>query len=215
MKYIDEAMHSGFTPKILGCYEAEILPAVHEAINGQYEFALDVGCAEGYYAVGFALAMPNTEVFAYDTDDECRALCCKLAAVNGVSSRVRLEGCCNHAALNCLAGHRVFLMCDCEGYEADLLDPVAVPSLMRWDILVELHECLRAGVTAMILSRFDRTHDIQLINSSHRDPRNFPVANFIKLPYDRRLAVDDLRASAQQWAWMKSRRPPDNRPAEE
>jgi len=27
---------------------------------------LDVGCAEGYYAVGFALSAPETEVFAYD-----------------------------------------------------------------------------------------------------------------------------------------------------
>jgi len=206
LKYIDEAMNSGFTPKILGCYESEILQAIDEAIRGKYQIILDVGSAEGYYAVGLARAVPDAVVFAFDTSEKCRSLCAKLADLNGVSPRVKIGGSCDHTALNQIAGDRVFLMCDCEGYEVDLLDPLAVPALAQWDILVELHDCIRSGITPTILSRFEGSHDIRLIDSVRREPRDYPIVDFLKNRYDRRLALDDRRSSPQQWAWMKARR---------
>src|SRR5947209_10340484 len=41
-------------PKLLGCYEAELHPAVNEALGKDYAAVINVGCAEGYYAIGFA-----------------------------------------------------------------------------------------------------------------------------------------------------------------
>jgi hypothetical protein len=206
LKYIDEAMHSGFMPKILGCYESEIVPAVEETIRGKYQTILNVGAAEGYYAVGLARALPDAVVFAFDTNETCRSLCARLADLNGVSSRVTIGGTCDHTALNQIAGDSVFLMCDCEGHEVDLLDPLEVPALARWDILVELHDCLRSGITPTIQSRFEKTHAIRLIDSVRRQPSDYPIVDFLKTRHDRRLAVDDLRAMPQQWAWMKSLR---------
>lgn len=205
MKYVAEAMSSGFAPKILGCYESEICFAVHEAINANYQIVVDVGCAEGYYAVGFAVTSPKSHIFAFDIDNKCRSLCAQMAILNDASSRVTVRSKCDHASLSEFAGRSVLLFCDCEGSELDLLDPRTVPAMQSWDILVELHDCIRPGITETLLSRFKQTHEIKLIDSIKRNPRDFPIVNFLFWPGDKSLAVDDLRGTPQQWAWMRSR----------
>jgi hypothetical protein len=41
-------------PKILGSYECELHDVIDSALRKKYYLAIDVGSAEGYYAVGFA-----------------------------------------------------------------------------------------------------------------------------------------------------------------
>ena len=43
-------------PKLLGCYEAELHPAIAKAISRKPKNIVNIGCAEGYYAVGMARA---------------------------------------------------------------------------------------------------------------------------------------------------------------
>jgi hypothetical protein len=207
LRYLAEARNSGFTAKILGSYEAEIRPAVEAVVANGYRTMVNVGCAEGYYAVGLAVASPRSTVYAFDTQADCRALCGELAKLNGVGARVVIGAECTHAELNRLGDGRVFLLCDCEGFELELLDPAKVPALRGWDILVELHECHRQGLTATVTGRFSATHDIELIESVEREPDEFPQADFLGSRQDRAIAVSDVRGDWQQWAWMRARVP--------
>jgi hypothetical protein len=206
MRYVAEARHAGFTPKILGCYESEIAEIITAAAGASYDTMIDVGCAEGYYAVGFAFASPATRVIAFDTDPECQRLCSELAGLNGLESRLTIAGSCDHATLNRVGEARVFLLCDCEGYERDLLDPRAVPRLAGWDLLVELHDTVDPSITPTLIGRFSATHDITLIDSTWRSGDDVPAAAFLPDKNDRDLAVSDRRGSWQQWAWMRARR---------
>ena len=52
--------------KLLGCYEQPLQPYLKRAIDRNYETLINIGCAEGYYAVGLAIAMPNTNSLAFD-----------------------------------------------------------------------------------------------------------------------------------------------------
>jgi hypothetical protein len=52
MKYIEHANGNQLLPKILGSYEQPIQDWLWNAISKQYETIIDIGCAEGYYAVG-------------------------------------------------------------------------------------------------------------------------------------------------------------------
>lgn len=54
--------------KLLGCYEQPLQPYITTAIEKDYATILNIGCAEGYYAVGLARAMPGTTSLALDTD---------------------------------------------------------------------------------------------------------------------------------------------------
>ena len=124
-----------------------------------------------------------------------------------VAARIVIGSECTHATLNNLRDRRVCVMCDCEGCEAELLDPLKVPALARWDILVELHDCHRPGITATVIERFSATHHIELIDSVQHNPEDFPQASFLRSRQDRLIAVSDLRGSWQQWAWMRARCP--------
>jgi len=65
MKYIKRSSGSALLPKILGSYEEPIQGWIREVIEDKnYENILDIGCAEGYYACGFA--MVRQEVAQFD-----------------------------------------------------------------------------------------------------------------------------------------------------
>lgn len=63
---------------------------------------INVGCAEGYYAIGMARAMPDSHIYAYDIDEEAQCLCRKMAKLNSVAERVTIRGGCDCAELNSL-----------------------------------------------------------------------------------------------------------------
>jgi hypothetical protein len=76
MKYPNlEAFGSCIYPKILGSYERELHDTLNSISNTRYSEIIDVGCAEGYYAVGLSLQHPEARVYAYDIDETARRLC--------------------------------------------------------------------------------------------------------------------------------------------
>src|SRR5436305_1529663 len=76
-----------YTAKLLGCYERELHGLIRRLVRTRYRTVVNVGCAEGYYAVGLARRMPAATVHAHDTDPEARRLCRRLARANGLGTR--------------------------------------------------------------------------------------------------------------------------------
>ncbi|MFD1808583.1 hypothetical protein ACFSHQ_12170 [Gemmobacter lanyuensis] len=77
---------------------------------------------------------------ARDGDPRARALCAALATANGVAARVEIGGIIDHADLALCALAPTVVICDIEGAEVELLDPVGAPALLAADLLVEVHE---------------------------------------------------------------------------
>jgi hypothetical protein len=156
--------------KFLGTYELELQPLVNQLVRMSFEKVVDVGAADGYYAIGFAVRCPAAHVIAYEQLPGGRDLIFQLAAANGVSPRIDIRGRCEIGDLNgALTGlDRCLVMVDVEGYEAILLDPSVVPGLRRAHVLVEAHDCYAPGVTRSIQERFQATHDIEMIESRSR-----------------------------------------------
>ena len=46
---------SAIYSKLLGTYEAELHDFIYSILRQDLEILVDIGCAEGYYAVGFAI----------------------------------------------------------------------------------------------------------------------------------------------------------------
>jgi len=92
MEFIERSAEGCHIAKLLGCYEQPLQPYIHEALSGHYTKIINIGCAEGYYAVGFARAVPGLISLAFDTDVNAQNSCKQLAEKNGVSDRVTICG---------------------------------------------------------------------------------------------------------------------------
>jgi hypothetical protein len=49
-------------PKLLGSYESELHAALEQLLTEEHETVVDIGCAEGYYAVGLGLRLSKAEI---------------------------------------------------------------------------------------------------------------------------------------------------------
>ena len=116
MRYVKGAAGSAYLPKLVGSYEDELADFFGRVLSTEYDVAVDVGAAEGYYAVGLAMRLPGQPlVHAFDSDPYARALCAGMAALNGVADRVVVHGACNPESLRTRLRGRALLVCDVEG----------------------------------------------------------------------------------------------------
>jgi hypothetical protein len=206
LRYLPELVDGtgDLVAKLVGAYERELHPVLGGWVRRRPAHFVDVGAAEGFYAVGFALAAPGTTVHAYDIDPEARARCARMAALNGVADRVRVEARCTTGTLAGFPERGVVLLVDAEGYERELLDPVAAPRLLGWEVLVELHAFIDPAIPGLIAGRFAASHDVVLIDGESRDDVLLPeLANLA--PRRRALLLDERRPGPMQWAWLRPR----------
>ena len=191
-------------PKLLGSYERELHGVVERILATPYEVVVNVGCAEGYYAVGLARRMPHARFLAFDTNPEAQAACRRLAERNGMAGRIAVGGTLAGADFARWQGARTLVVCDIEGAEGDLLDPAGHPALAEMDVLVECHDCFRPGLSAAIVRRFQPTHRIEGYRQTLL-PFDLPP-EFARAPeLDRMLALWEWRSGPTPWLFMTVR----------
>jgi precorrin-6B methylase 2 len=203
MRSINVSAGSSIVPKLIGSYEAELHDTIRELACRGYERVVNIGCGEGYYAVGLARLLPAAHVFALDSESAARTLCHSLAELNEVAERVTIMGQCTPTGLQELAQPGTLIFCDCEGGELELLDPVAVPNLSRCDILVEMHDFLRPETSATLETRFRSTHTTRVIPQSSRDPQAYPILESFS-EFDRLLCLCEHRPGSTPWGLFLS-----------
>ena len=194
-------------PKLIGTYEQPLHPYIEEAIQTGYQIVLNIGAADGYYAVGMALHMTRTQVIAFDIDAEAGERCRRLAEVNSVAERVQIETKrFQPADFAAWAGQDVLVFADAEGSEKALLDPAQSPALCDMDLIVEAHEGLVPGIAQTLIQRFSASHDIiQVIDDGQRRPPEFlsPLVRGAHL--DILLGLWEWRIKATPWLVMYSK----------
>ncbi len=208
--YLDEIVWGSITPKWLGSYEAELHSVIDGIIRRRYATVVNVGCAEGCYAVGFASVLPRANVVAFDIDFISRAQLSRLAELNGVISRIQIRTSCSHAALDDLSTPETLVICDIEGLEAELLNPEKAARLRHADVLVEVHEtCDNShAVEELLRKRFATSHEIQRIEATDRS--DWIAAHATQLPSaipidQLRQATDEHRITGRLWLWMEKK----------
>ena len=159
-----EAFCSALYPKILGSYEHELEAVILESLAGDYNLVVDVGAADGYYAVGFAMKSVRTKVVAYEQEARAREELSKLASANGVTGRIEIRNRCDKADILQLPVSRGLMIMDCEGFEDVLLDQECVEHLSRWDFIIETHDGFVRGVSQRLAARFRATHQVKTMD---------------------------------------------------
>jgi hypothetical protein len=197
---------------ILGSQELELRDAINDIVARGYRTIINVGAADGYYAVGLAVRSPQARVEAFEALPELHPLIERTAAANGVAGRISIDGTCTPGLLRARLAESAaptLIVMDIEGGEVELLDRHEIPQLTRADILVETHDAFVAGATETLIGRFGTTHEITCYAARPRTLEDFP-SDF--LPSLRRwfpgLAVElmnERRTGLQRWLLLTAK----------
>lgn len=206
LTFIPRTFERHLAPKLLGTYEQELHPVWDRILQQPYEQIMDVGCAEGYYAVGLARHFYNTPVHAFDTDWWARRTTRRMAEANDVDN-VHVHGACSMAWFAEYLHPHAFILSDCEGFEDELFNPVGAvaPRMATCDILIELHEGPAPGVTERLVNRFTDTHKHTLIPRHDRHLMDLPEMPFLTRE-EKQLALREHRRDDHKWLLLEARR---------
>lgn len=196
MRFRNEAAEGCLAAKLLGCYEAQLHPFLLE-VEGRYDDVIDIGCAEGYYAVGLARITSKARLHAHDTNPAAQAACRELALLNGVDARVSVGGAFHGEDFACFADRRTLVIVDVEGAEDALLRPDLYPALARMGLIVECHDVFKPGLCDTVAERFRPSHAVKRIDHALVPPMLPPW-------FDRTAHLDQLLA---MWEWRSGPTP--------
>lgn len=216
MQYLPDAVGSELAPKLVGTYEKEVARVIAPASSAGHDVFIDIGAAEGYFAVGLVWRSKQARCLAFEVEADGQRLIRRLAERNGVAHRVKICGLCTLSELRKqLAGcDAPFVLCDCEGGELELLDPEAAPELRKATILVEVHGRMEVppgkypdhptAMAALLTDRFRLSHSVQVIPLQKRLASDWPsTLSEIADDSDRLAAMNEHRSPGPGWLWLK------------
>lgn len=193
-------------PMMLGCYEEELHPALGTFVDNRYDAIVNIGAADGYYAVGLARLFPQIPVIAFEGSEASHPRLAENARLNGVAERMVQRLWADAAGLAAVLADfpRALVVMDCEGCEAKLV-PEALSSLARCDLLIECHHHVERDLAARLRKLLEPTHRVQTIEEGGRNPNLYaclrPASSL-----DRWVAVCENRPGTMEWlaCWSSS-----------
>lgn len=168
-----EITESAIVPKFAGSYESQLHSIVERIVATDYSDVIDVGCAEGYYAVGLAKRMPHSVIHAFDINKKDLDFCKNMAEKNDVTNITFNDFCSPETLINFKHKGRLLVFCDAEGYELDLFTSEVIKSMKNTDFLIELHDILNPQISVLLKDRFSSTHQIEIVNNRQSDLTKF------------------------------------------
>lgn len=187
-------------PKLLGSYEAELAPFMAEIKDRPFDLVINVGAAEGYYAVGAAMTLNAARVLAVDIDPAALHATQENAVLNGVADKLDVtlgldaDGLCGLLS----EAPRSLIISDCEGFELALFTDAALAALKHSFCLVECHDFIGETVTDTLTERFARSHAVEIVDEGPRNPNQHDFLRR-KNSTERWLAISEGRPEAMRW----------------
>lgn len=210
MRLVDQICGSRHFPKVIGCYEQWLHPWILEEVSRKPPVIVDIGCAEGYYAVGFARLLKNSKIVAFDISNDARRICRENAILNNVAEQVFIENECTAACLESSDLRHGLIFCDCEGYEDRLFGSHLAEKLSTCSVIVECHESPPGFNTAeKLVEIFKGTHQVRLASNVLLNPHQIGRRYQLNRR-EAKQAIDEGRSHegfpiGQIWCYFKPR----------
>ena len=200
---------SSLYSKLIGSYEKELEVEFERVINCGYEQIIDIGCAEGYYAVGFAIKMPKVKVYAYDIDSEARDLTNQMAILNKVDDRVVVKSHCDSKTFqNFDYSKKTLIISDCEGYEQFLFTKENIGAFESVDLIIETHDWVDINISSNLEGLFFKTHNVEVLQSvsDNFKAKNYKYDEFNNQTLEVKYRIfEEGRRFVDEWLILKSK----------
>ncbi|TVP75354.1 MAG: class I SAM-dependent methyltransferase [Puniceicoccaceae bacterium] len=213
-RYIAESYGSSLYPKLLGTYEKELADLWQPGFVQSFDTIINIGCAEGYYLAGLGRISrqdegKNVALLGYDLSEKAIKLCRRLLEQNGLHAKSLVAGPFDGAGLD---DGKVLVICDIEGAEESVMDPMLWPELAAAFLVIEIHDKpTSTNLITLIKSRFKSSHTIQEIHFAEREEADFPP---IIWPWFsskvKKQMVDEGRLYGKDWLILRPNAPTDS-----
>jgi hypothetical protein len=156
------------------------------------------------------MQIPSAKIFAYDIDQNAKAMCEQMAELNGVRQRILTGNFCDTETLKSFRfSGKGLIISDCEGYEKNLFTLESVPFLANHDVLIETHDLIDIEISSLIRERFKNTHVITAVQSIDDITKALTYSYEVLREYNlssRKILLAEDRAAIQEWLFMTPRR---------
>ena len=202
-----DSVGSAIYPKLLGSYESELHETIASIIDEEYTEIIDIGCAEGYYAVGMARNYDNVKIYAFDINEKARKLCSDMAILNGVAEKIEIHSECTPELLKTFNfSQKGLIICDCEGFESELFNTENIRNLKQCDLIIELHDFIDIEISNKLKELFSRTHDVESIFSLDdiHKAQNYDFNELFGMTLiDKKRILSEWRPAIMEWIICK------------
>ena len=193
--------------KMLGEYEADVLRRIYDVLHREKNVFIDIGAADGYYAIGVAFARLSETVYAFEISEDGREQLRFNASRNSCLEKIHIEGEADYSSLkNIVQNNKTGLvLIDIEGSEYDLLNDDILALMSGYKFIIELHPFLLADGSIKekeLLQRAEKYFKISNIYREAYSPNKFKELNLF--PDDvRLLAFSEGRRNSPAWLYLE------------
>jgi hypothetical protein len=188
--------------KLLGSYELELESVLKNMLTQNFTHLVNVGCDEGYYAVGIARVLPGISVIAFDCNKMAQEKCRALVAANNVQQQVVVKSCFVENDIACIkkTGKTLFII-DCEGCEDNIITPTLLTDFATASFIIELHYQQAPEILEKLQHLFSPTHSIALVKalSDHERILQYRFAELEGLSYKQKEFILTERNNYMEW----------------
>lgn len=162
----------------LGIYEKEILNVLERI--GPFEVFLDIGAADGYYAVGMLHAQMTKKAICMEISNEGQRVIRQNWRSNNRPGFLTVLGEATPTSVCEIADtlpREALVLIDIEGSEFSLLTESVISSLKDCTVIIEVHHWVDQffEVYAELLKRLDQFYWIKILEPAERNTYNHPV----------------------------------------
>ena len=188
---------------ILGVYEKHVLKKIIEfSKKGNYPF-IDIGAADGYFAIGMAFSETFKKIYAFEIDEEGRRSLNRNIENNFCKDKVVVDIEANFETLKEIVDKNksAVILIDIEGSEFDLLDDNLLQLLSNCYIVCELHPTLSTDgfeKQNMLINNAKAFFDVSIIQRESYSPNKFSELNEFT-DEERLIAFGEGRENNMNW----------------
>lgn len=185
--------HPHFAQMVLGVYEQPVTDVLFSPRFADRRVFINVGAADGYYAVGMCHARRMDRAHAFEVNDDGRALIAANAARHGVAHQISVHGAATPEALAALLRDvrpsDAVALVDVDGYEFELLSERILSDYRNCVFVIEIHNWIDDFLSRYRTFLVDaaRYFEIQTLSATVRDVD--PLSLLADLPDDNRYLL--------------------------
>jgi hypothetical protein len=176
---------------------------------GPDKLFIDIGAADGFYALGVLHANLAQRTIAFEITNEGRSVISQTSAMLALSDRISIEGACTESNLKSTlkslsVDQQLIVLCDVEGAEYEIFSDSVLSMLSKAHVFIEIHDYSeeRKALYEALKVRAARWFRLEEIRKGGRNPYHYAELADLN-DTDHWLVCSEGRDPDQKWLAMR------------